>query len=189
MIIAAEYSSNKGKDYITSNHPTLLDEVYSVISGVDASQCFNKVSKEKTMKGKYLYSPSSLNDCFKKEFAKLGWESHREECVYPTKYYTDEYSPRPLNKGTFRDIDFVKDKFGVDVQFGKYAFMVSGVYAKMTIFKNLGVINAGIEVVPVKEMADSMSSGVSYFEQFVWDLEARGIANIDIPVLILGVHP
>jgi hypothetical protein len=29
-----------------------------------------------------------------------------------------------------------------------------------------------------------MSSGVSYFEQFVWDLEHRGISNVDIPVLI-----
>jgi len=32
-----------------------------------------------------------------------------------------------------------------------------------------------------------MSSGVSYFEQFVWDLETRGVSDIDIPVLILGV--
>jgi len=28
---------------------------------------------------------------------------------------------------------------------------------------------------------------VSYFEQFIWDLEHRGIADIDIPVLILGM--
>jgi len=28
---------------------------------------------------------------------------------------------------------------------------------------------------------------VSYFEQFVWDLEQRGVTDIDIPVLILGV--
>ena len=32
-----------------------------------------------------------------------------------------------------------------------------------------------------------MSSGVSYFEQFVWDLEQRGVADIDVPVLILGI--
>jgi len=32
-----------------------------------------------------------------------------------------------------------------------------------------------------------MSTGVSYFEQFVWDLEHRGTADIDIPVLILGI--
>ncbi|MGB9754274.1 hypothetical protein [Roseiflexus castenholzii] len=40
---------------------------------------------------------------------------------------------------------------------------------------------------PIKLFAEEMSTGVSYFEQFVWDLEHRGIADIDIPVLVLGV--
>jgi hypothetical protein len=57
----------------------------------------------------------------------------------------------------------------------------------MTIFKNLGHIDAGVEIVPVKSFADEMSSGVSYFEQFVWDLKNRGVADIDIPVMILGI--
>jgi len=57
----------------------------------------------------------------------------------------------------------------------------------MTIFRNLGHIDCGIEIVPVKTFALEMSSGVSYFEQFVWDLENRGVADIDIPVLILGI--
>lgn len=47
----------------------------------------------------------------------------------------------------------------------------------------------GVEIVPVKDLADEMSTGVSYFEQFVWDLNNRGISNIDLPVLILGIVP
>ena len=65
--------------------------------------------------------------------------------------------------------------------------MVYNVCAKMTIFSNMGVIDTGIEIVPVKRFADEMSTGVSYFEQFAWDLHHRGESNIDIPVLILGV--
>ena len=76
---------------------------------------------------------------------------------------------------------------GVEVQFGKYAFMVYNVCAKMTIFHKLGHIDCGVEIVPVKSFADEMSSGVSYFEQFVWDLEQRGKSDIDIPVLIYGI--
>lgn len=57
----------------------------------------------------------------------------------------------------------------------------------MTIFHNLNIIDVGVEIVPVKDFADDMSTGVSYFEQFVWDLENRGVSNIDIPVLILGI--
>jgi len=84
-------------------------------------------------------------------------------------------------------MDFVKDGLGVEVQFGKYAFMVYNVCVKMTIFKNLKHIDCGVEIVPVKAFANEMSTGVSYFEQFLWDLEARGVSNIDIPVLIIGI--
>ncbi len=84
-------------------------------------------------------------------------------------------------------MDFVKNRVGVEVQFGKYAFMAYNVCAKMTIFHKKGVIDVGIEVVPIKSFADEMSTGVSFFEQIVWDLEQRGEANIDIPVLVLGV--
>jgi len=84
-------------------------------------------------------------------------------------------------------MDFIKELLGVEVQFGKYSFMVYNVCAKMTIFKKLAHIDTGIEIVPIKQFANEMSTGVSYFEQFIWDLEKRGIADIDIPVLILGI--
>ncbi len=57
----------------------------------------------------------------------------------------------------------------------------------MTIFAKLEVIDCGVEIVPVKALAKHMSTGVSYFEQFVWDLQHRGVSDIDIPVLILGI--
>lgn len=44
-----------------------------------------------------------------------------------------------------------------------------------------------VEIVPVKKLVSSMSTGVSFFEQFIWDLEQRGVSNIDIPVLIIGI--
>ena len=84
-------------------------------------------------------------------------------------------------------MDFVKNRLGVEVQFGKYAFMVYNVCAKMTIFNKIGHIDCGVEIVPVKAFADEMSSGVSYYEQFLWDLQSRGVSDIDIPVLIVGI--
>jgi hypothetical protein len=39
----------------------------------------------------------------------------------------------------------------------------------------------------MRRMTREMSTGVSYFEQFVSDLQARGVGDLDIPVLILGV--
>jgi hypothetical protein len=134
-----------------------------------------------------LYSPSLLNHAFEEAFMSQGWEPKEVECIYPTGYYREGYEPKKLHGGAFREMDFVKSKLGVEVQFGKYAFMVYNVAAKMTIFRNLGLIDTGVEIVPVKAFADDMSTGVSYFEQFVWDLEKRGVSNIDVPVLILGI--
>lgn len=93
----------------------------------------------------------------------------------------------PFGNGAFREMDFVKNRLGVEVQFGKYAFMAYNVSAKMTIFHNHNIIDAGIEIVPMKNMAEQMSSGVSYFEQIKWDLENRGVADIDIPVIVMGI--
>lgn len=187
MIIAGKFSFNGGEEAIQARYPHLLAEVQSAVAAVDAHLHMTKVSTEKTMQGRLLYSPSSLNRAFKEQFHNRGWHNRKVLCEYPTEYYTNEYAPPGKLKGAFRDMDFVKEKLGVEVQFGKYAFMVYNVCSKMTIFKNLGVIDAGIEIVPIREFASKMSTGVSYFEQFVWDLKVRGVADIDIPVLILGI--
>lgn len=65
--------------------------------------------------------------------------------------------------------------------------MVYNVCAKMIIFNKMGFIDSGIEIVPMKQFADDMSTGVSYFEQIAWDLDHRGASDIDIPVLIVCI--
>lgn len=189
MIIAAEYSFNNGKKIIEEKFPHYLSEIKEVISSVNASKCLTKESKEKTMKGKLLYSPTCLNNEFKTYFHLKGWNNYKVECDYSNNYYVNGYRPKSVGRTPYRDMDFVKDKVGVEVQFGKYAFMVYNVCAKMTIFKKIAGIEVGVEIVPVKDLADIMSTGVSYFEQFIWDLEHRGVSDIDIPVLILGIAP
>lgn len=187
MIIAGLYSFNGGREVVEKKYATELAEVKSAISAVDSSLARIKVSNEKTMLGRSLFSPIALNKAFRRTFEERDWKKLRVFCEYSKEYYTDDYVVVNGVKGAYREMDFIKNRLGVEVQFGKYAFMVYNVCAKMTIFRNLGHIDAGIEIVPVKSFAKQMSSGVSYFEQFVWDLEQRGVSNIDIPVLIIGV--
>lgn len=188
MKIAGIYSFNEGKKFVQANFKKELKELKTAVEEIDANLYKTKESKEKTMPGKILYSPVGLNKAFKNALFPLGWENVKEQCQYSQKFYVDGYkSPAKKKVYPYRDMDFVKNKLGIEVQFGKYSFMVYNVCAKMTIFKNLGHIIAGVEVVPVKELAEQMSTGVSYFEQFVWDLEQRGTANIDIPVMIIGI--
>lgn len=187
MIIAGIYSFNGGKEAVETRHATELREIKRIIATVDSVKHKTKVSKEKTMPGKILYEPGSLNRAFRAEFEARDWHKRKVPCEYPTQYYARGYTPPTSSRHAFREMDFIKNRLGVEVQFGKYAFMVYNVCAKMTIFHKLDLIDVGIEIVPVKAFADEMSTGVSYFEQFVWDLEHRGVADIDIPVLILGL--
>lgn len=188
MRIAGEYSFAGGGELVREKFPSQLAEIQRAIKAIDAESHRTKESKEKTMAGRMLYSPMELNKTFKRMLHPGGWMNFKVPCVYPTQYYVNDYAPTsPEIKGPFRDMDFVKERLGVEVQFGKYAFMVYNVAAKMTIFRNLDVIDAGIEIVPIKEFANEMSSGVSSFEQFCWDLDHRGISNIDTPVLIIGI--
>lgn len=187
MIVAGIYSFKNGQAVIESKYRQELEEITRIVASVESEQHRVKVSKEKTMPGKMLYNPRSLNRDIKSKFEALGWQKYRVACDYPTQYYTPNYQPQREGITAYREIDFIKNRLGVEVQFGKYAFMVYNVCAKMTIFHNFNMTDAGIEVVPVKEFAKQMSTGVSYFEQFVWDLEQRGTADIDSPVLILGI--
>jgi hypothetical protein len=188
VIIAGRYPFNDGLQVVKSKYPDLLEEVEEIIHNVDATSLRTKLSKEKGRRsGKMLYNPTALNRAFKAGFASYNWKTIRVLSKYSSDYYTDEFKHGVVVESAFREMDFVKRKLGIEVQFGKYSFMVYNVCAKMTIFNKLGFIDAGIEIVPVKHLAQEMSSGVSYFEQFVWDLDNRGVADIDIPVLIIGV--
>lgn len=193
MKIVATYDFNGGKAAIQQKYAAEFAQIQAVINAIDASLYKTKESTEKTMMGKMLFSPMELNKAFKREFAKPengGWSNHKVLCDYTHGEYAEDYIKSQNTRGQpFRDMDFVKPntKLGIEVQFGKYAFMVYNVCAKMTIFSKMGVIDTGIEIVPVKNFADEMSTGVSYFEQFAWDLEHRGTSNIDVPVLILGI--
>ena len=170
------------------NPKTILHAVNGRCSHTTTRRTTRNDNRINAHTGERLYKPSSLNKAFKKEFEKHGWDSNvRVLCDYPTDFYTPEYSSLSVTRHAFREMDFIKNRLGVEVQFGKYAFMVYNVCAKMTIFHNEGFIDAGVEIVPLKELASEMSTGVSYFEQFVWDLEHRGVSNIDIPVLIIGI--
>jgi hypothetical protein len=180
MEIIASFSFKQGKEFIEAKHKNELREVGEVILHVDARRLKTKISKEKTMPGAQLYSPIALNKEFDLEFQKRGWAKNRIKVKTFVPEINEEHSG-------FREIDAVKNQLGVEVQFGKYAFMVYNVAAKMTIFSKQGIINSGIEIVPMLSLANEMSSGVSYFEQMKTDLVYRGESNIDIPVLILGV--
>ncbi len=159
--------------------------MHRVIQTVAAAE--HKIDRRKFKPDRIPHDTQALSKVLKEKFKRHGWNPVRARCDLPTSHYLENYQPRLENDETHRELGFVKAGLGLEIQFGKPVLDVCSICAQMTIFRNLGHIECGVEIVPVKAFALEMSSGVSYFEQFVWDLESRGVADIDIPVLILGI--
>lgn len=70
MKIGAMHSHLNGYERMLVHRPDLWKEIESVIANVNADNFKSKVSKERNMVGKLLFSPTALNDYLKQEFAE-----------------------------------------------------------------------------------------------------------------------
>jgi hypothetical protein len=203
MKIAQKYSHLNGEEYLIVHHKELYDEIISTIESIDAESYMTKVSKEKTMRGRLLYSPRALNKAFEEKFSQLGWNESRYKYYVTTRQdLLTELISLPYAKqkqfliengiehpiSSYKQTDFVKDQIAVEVQFGKYAFVAFDLFVKHLLFYSGGVINVGIEVLPTKIMQAQMSSGVAYYEGEVYNVMRHGRINPPVPLLILGIE-
>lgn len=203
MRIVSRYSHLNGVEYLKVHHKQLWRDVKAVVRGVDAGECKTKVSKEKTMKGQLLYSPEDMNREFKDGFEASGWRQRRS-----TFWVTDdakllrgtyglkaedqkkaivEKGLRPIR--SYNQTDFVKDRVAVEVQFGKYAFVAHDLFVKHLAFFVSDIIDVGIEILPMKELEEQMSSGVPYYERDLMNLVRQGRGVPAVPLVLMGVAP
>lgn len=77
MKIVETYSHLNGLEFLLVHKPKLWAEIQNVIRSVNAEKCKTKVSKEKTMKGKILYSPIDMNKSFDSLLKAKDWEESR----------------------------------------------------------------------------------------------------------------
>jgi len=89
----------------------------------------------------------------------------------------------------YKQIDFVKGKVLIEVQFGKYAFMFYDM-AKFQYFFNENKTDVGIEIVACHALYRGMSSGVSYGEQLVYDIERlkRHFPAVPVKVILIDAE-
>ena len=203
MRIIETYSHLNGFEYIYYHLPTIWDEIRAIVEAIDAEKCRTKISKEKTMKGKVLYSPIELNKMFKLLLGKKGWRESR------TSYYVTadvklaretltlaaEDQKSVIEEAgktayfTYNQTDFVKDRVAVEVQFGKYSFVAYDLFVKHMAFFVGDKIDVGIEILPMKELTSQMSSGVAYYEGEVYNVIRQGRSTPAVPLIIIGIAP
>lgn len=175
-----EYSHLGGSEILKVRYPHIDREIDRVIESVRVGER-TKISKEKTKIGTLLYSPRDMNKAFKKEFQKLGYKELKD-------FYDIEVYDRKHKIRAFKQVDFLKERVLVEVQFGKYAFMFYDL-AKFQYFYNKNRADVGVEIVPCYYLHKEMSTGVSYGEQLVYDIERlqRNFPSVPIKVIFIDV--
>jgi len=192
--IAKRHSHKAGEQHLIAEKPELLREVEEAIQSIRAVDCLTKISEEKSRVRKWgglLFSPRTINSYFREMLLEphgwLQWDEKKQKYIEPTLLFASDTTIR--GNARYRKMDGLKERVGLEIQMGKYAFMGYDIFSKMIIFQKQGLIDYGIEIVLTQSMIDCMSTGVSAFEHIMIDFEHRGEADIDVPVLVLGISP
>jgi Restriction endonuclease BglII len=198
------YSHLNGKEHILVHKPAIWKDIELVVSKVDATKCRTKQSKEARKVGKgLLYAPKAMNAMFKSELTDLGWKEDRvsywvtadAELIVKTmtmaakdqKAAIVREGKKPI--GSYNQTDFAKDRVHVEVQFGKYSFVAYDLFVKHVAFFVGNKIDVGIEILPMKELQDCMSSGVPYYEAELYNLLRQGRSSPAVPLVLVGIAP
>jgi hypothetical protein len=178
-----EYSHLGGKEILLIKYPSIRKEILAVIDKIVPKK--TKQSKEKTMMGEMLFSPKQMNKDFKKAFRAKGFEELKLHYVIAI----NEPEYKIEIKTAYKQIDFAKSNVLVEVQFGKYAFMFYDM-AKFQYFYNEAKADVGVEIVPCHALYSYMSTGVSYGEQLVNDIERlrRHFPSVPVDVILIDAY-
>ena len=90
---------------------------------------------------------------------------------------------------SYNQTDFVKGRVAVEVQFGKYSFVAYDLFVKHMAFYIGNAIDVGIEILPMKELQEEMSSGVAYYEGELYNLIREGRGVPAVPLVLVGIAP
>lgn len=203
MKIIETYSHLNGLEFLLVHKPSLWKELKEVVKTVDAEACKTKVSREKGMKGKILYSPIAMNSSFKRLLRDKGWEESRvsywvtksEKLIRKTLPMASEEQKKEIEAAgekpiySYNQTDFVKDRVAIEVQFGKYSFVAYDLFVKHIAFYIGDRIDVGIEILPMKRLQSQMSSGVAYYEGEFYNVVRQGRGVPAVPLVIVGIEP
>lgn len=203
MRIAETYSHLNGLEFLLVHKRALWEEIQSVITQVDADKCRTKVSKEKRMKGRLLFSPIDMNAAFSRLLREKSWDESRvsywvtrsEKLIRKTLTMSAAEQKREIEAAgempifSYNQTDFVKDRVAVEVQFGKYAFVAYDLFVKHLAFYVGDRIDVGIEILPMKSLQNQMSSGVAYYEGELYNVVRQGRGVPAVPLVLIGIEP
>lgn len=155
-----------------------IDDVIKAIDLVAVEKRFEELnlkresSDRKAAKGKQ----TTINQMFKEEFQKRGWEAEK-------RVFND-----PENDLA---IDFWKREIGVDVAFNHRSYIGGDLLRLQAAAEAKDVIKIGVYICPKKEFAKVVSpkdaSSMVNYERVRWYLE-NFYAVLTVPILLMGLN-
>ena len=202
MKIQETYSHLNGLEYLIVHKPNLWHEIQAIVGNIDAEKCKTKVSQEKRMTRKILYSPVDMNKAFKEELEQLNWSESRvhywvtkdEKLIRRTLTMPPDIQKQEIESAghipiaSYNQTDFVKDRVAIEVQFGKYSFVAFDLFVKHLAFYIGNHIDVGIEILPMKKLQQQMSSGVGYYEGELYNVVRQGRGVPAVPLVVIGIE-
>lgn len=197
------YNHLNAEEFLIVKRSAQWQQILDAIESIDANQ-FLKISNDKTRRGEVLYNQVAINDEFKRILGSSGWNEMKTEYYVTGDISTSkdivrekdaEVQKRTIEErghtafSTYNQVDFVKDRIAVEVQFGKYFSVAYDLHVKHTFFFLRDEIDVGIEIIPTHAMMRRMDTGVSWFENEVTNVIREGRNNPSVPIVIIGIEP
>ena len=196
MQISAKYSHMNGEEYLIVRQPDLWQEVQEVIAAVDSEPRPTRRSHGRS-NGQIPYSPIAMSEAFATGFAELGWRleartssttPERPRGINANTPETQEATgdaageaPKPASK----PLDFFKDRVAVEVQIRRHDFGPHDLFGKHLSLFVSDVIDVGIEILPLKELEASLSSG----GQSPLNARRGSRGAPSVPLVLIGITP
>lgn len=184
MRVVERYSHLNGEEFLLVCRPRLWQEVIDVIESVDTE----------------AHSSQSMAAAFATEFKALGW---RDRHAWVPRVSNDvPNGAQGLDVGvrgrveqagaaspTDDQSEFAKDRVAVEIQFGKFPFVLHDLFGSPLALFVLDLIDVGVEVLPVKALEAKMASGGPCFERSRSEIVRNGRGVPAVPLVLLGVAP
>lgn len=179
MKVVETYSHLNGLEYLEIHKRRLWNDVCEVMRGVDTKRCIIEPLTPDRSTMRIPYSPDKINHRIQVGFEDRNWPEPHCSLSAPQ----DEPRPAPLRAS------FIKERVGIESQIGKNSFTALELLARHMAFFVGDIIDVGIEILPMKELQQEMSSGVAYYEGELYNLIREGRGVPAVPLVLIGVAP
>ena len=171
LVVSETHSHLFGKEILDSKYPHIVGEILEILATTSIMEP-SKVSKEKGRRGQVVYAGPDFNKPLGREFKQRGWAARKVFYQNQKRYYID--------------VDFYKERIGLEIQMGKYAFVLHDLYKFQYLF-GLDQLDVGVEIVPAASLQRRMYSGPATFESVMTAVCSHARNEPPIPLWFIGI--